>query len=161
MPPALKIRKKQPSLFQARVNPSDLLTNSSPFYTTTFGAAYLGDSLCVMRHLPAKSINVVITSPPYALHFQKEYGNVSKADYVEWFVPFAVEIFRILVDDGSFVLNVGGSYNPGEPTRSLYHFKLLIALVERVGFRLAQECFGSTRPRCPLPPSGSPCGAYV
>jgi DNA modification methylase len=150
-PPLLKIRKKQPSLFGTRANPGDLLRDLPPYYTTTYGAAYLGDSLAVMKLLPAKSINVVITSPPYALHFQKEYGNVSKANYVDWFLPFGDEIFRILSDDGSFVLNVGGSYNSGEPTRSLYHFKLLVALVERVGFHLAQECFWFNPAKMPAP----------
>jgi site-specific DNA-methyltransferase (cytosine-N4-specific) len=43
------------------------------------------------------------------LHFKKEYGNAAKQDYVAWFLPFAAEIFRILSDDGSFVLNIGGS----------------------------------------------------
>src|SRR5262245_24306533 len=91
----------------------------SPYYTTPLGDAYLGDSLPLLKALPDDSINVVLTSPPYALHFKKEYGNADKADYVEWFCGFAREIFRILAPDGSFVLNIGGSYNPGAPTRSL------------------------------------------
>jgi len=120
---------------------TSLLYDVQPFYLTDFGAAYLGDSLEMLRKIPKDSVNVVITSPPYALHFKKEYGNVSKADYVEWFLPFAKEILRILREDGSFVLNIGGSYNKGFPTKSIYHFKLLVALVEEVGFHLAQECF--------------------
>lgn len=67
------------------------------------------------------------------------------------FLPFAHEIFRVLTADGSFVLNIGGSYNPGSPTRSLYHFKLLIALVEQVGFHLAQECFWFNPAKMPMP----------
>src|SRR4051812_34293815 len=105
-----------------------------PFYSTTLGDAYLGDSLQALGALPDDSINVVVTSPPYALHFKKEYGNAEKGDYVAWFLPFAKQILRILKPDGSFVLNIGGSYNKGTPTRSLYHFKLLIELVETVGF---------------------------
>jgi site-specific DNA-methyltransferase (cytosine-N4-specific) len=58
---------------------------------------------------------------------------------------------RILKDDGSFVLNIGGSYNKGMPTRSVYHFKLLIALVEEVGFHLAQECFWYNPAKMPMP----------
>ncbi|MCI0376717.1 MAG: site-specific DNA-methyltransferase, partial [Gemmataceae bacterium] len=52
---------------------------------------------------------------------------------------------------GSLVLNIGGSYNKGLPTRSLYHFKLLIALVERIGFHLAQECFWFNPAKMPMP----------
>ncbi len=122
-----------------------------PYYRTDYGAAYLGDSLELLKHIPDNSINAVITSPPYALHFKKEYGNVEKADYVNWFLSFAGQIRRILTDDGSFVLNIGGSYNKGMPTRSIYHFKLLIALVEELGFHLAQECFWFNPAKMPVP----------
>jgi len=93
----------------------------------------------------------VFTSPPYALHFKKEYGNVHKDDYVEWFLTFAREIQRVLTDDGSFVLNIGGSYNKGLPTRSIYHYKLMIALVEELGLHLAQECFWYNPAKMPMP----------
>jgi site-specific DNA-methyltransferase (cytosine-N4-specific) len=132
-------------------NPKQLVPNTHPLYTTPLGAAFVADALDVMRSLPDGSINAVVTSPPYALHFKKEYGNETKDDYVQWFLPFAKEIYRILPDDGSFVLNIGGSYNAGTPTRSLYHFKLLIALVEEVGFHLAQECFWFNPAKMPVP----------
>jgi len=96
-------------------------------------------------------VNLVVTSPPYALHFKKEYGNADKNQYVSWFLPFAREIKRVLADNGSFVLNIGGSYNKGVPTRSIYHFKLLIALIEDVGFHLAQECFWHNPAKLPAP----------
>ena len=57
----------------------------------------------------------------------------------------------MLSEDGSLVLNIGGSYNKGVPTRSLYHFKLLIALVEQIGFHLAQECFWYNPAKMPMP----------
>ncbi|MBW8363398.1 MAG: site-specific DNA-methyltransferase [Rhizobium sp.] len=142
----------QSNLFAARHgHPKLLLPRSEPFYETALGATYLGDSQELLGKLPDSSVNLVFTSPPYALHFKKEYGNVSKADYVEWFLGFAREIKRVLTDDGSFVLNIAGSYNPKEPTRSLYHFKLLIALVEEVGFHLAQECFWYNPAKMPVP----------
>ena len=122
-----------------------------PYYGTELGDAYLADSLDLLRALPEGSINAVITSPPYALHFKKEYGNASKDEYLDWFMGFGREIFRILGDNGSFVLNIGGSYNPGFPTRSLYHFKLLIELVETAGFHLAQECFWFNPAKLPMP----------
>lgn len=127
------------------------LSHLKPAYRTRLGAAYAADSLAFLIGLPSKSVNAIITSPPYALHFKKEYGNADKSDYVEWILPFAEEIKRVLTDDGSFVLNIGGSYNPGSPTRSLYHFKLLIELVEKVGFHLAQECFWLNPAKLPAP----------
>jgi len=133
-----------------RSHPAALL-KAKPYFETEYGAAYLGDSLELLRSLPDGQVNLVVTSPPYALHFKKEYGNKSKKEYVDWFVPFAKEIQRILAEDGSFVLNIGGSYNPGTPTRSLYHFKLLIRLVEEIGFHLAQECFWYNPAKMPMP----------
>ena len=130
---------------------ASLASGQVTYYATPYGAAYLGDSLEFLRALPPSSVNAVITSPPYALHFKKEYGNANKSDYVAWFLPFAREVLRVLRDDGSFVLNIGGSYNQGSPTRSLYHFKLLIALIEEVGFHLAQECFWYNPAKMPVP----------
>jgi site-specific DNA-methyltransferase (cytosine-N4-specific) len=134
----------------SRGHPARLLRRR-PYFQTKLGAAYLADSLEFLRELPEKSISLVVTSPPYALHFKKEYGNVSKLRYIDWFLPFAREILRVLADNGSFVLNIGGSYNKGVPTRSIYHFKLLVALVEEVGFHLAQECFWYNPAKMPMP----------
>lgn len=128
-----------------------IIPGYAPLYSTRLGDAYLGDSLALLQALPADSIDVVLTSPPYALHFKKEYGNADKADYVAWFSRFGREILRVLKPEGSFVLNIGGSYNPGVPTRSLYHFRLLIELVESVGFHLAQECFWYNPAKMPMP----------
>jgi DNA modification methylase len=132
-------------------HPSEVILGRKPIYSTSRGAAFLGDSLELMRRIGAHTVDLVVTSPPYALHFKKEYGNVDKAGYVEWFLPFGREIRRILKPEGSFVLNIGGSYNSGVPTRSLYHFKLLIALCEEVGFHLAQECFWYNPAKLPAP----------
>src|SRR5690242_17236600 len=100
---------QQSMMFDQPSNHEKLLPDFKPYYFTEYGAAYLGDSLEVLRALPSNSVNTVITSPPYALHFQKEYGNVTKNDYVKWFIPFATEVLRVLVSDGSFILNIGGS----------------------------------------------------
>ena len=131
-------------------HPSELIRRI-PYFSSRYGSAFLGDSLELLRAMPPSSVNLVVTSPPYALHFKKAYGNETKEQYVEWFLPFAREIFRVLRDDGSFVLNIGGSYNKGVPTRSLYHFRLLIALVDAVGFHLAQECFWYNPAKMPAP----------
>jgi site-specific DNA-methyltransferase (cytosine-N4-specific) len=125
--------------------------NRKPLYQTSLGAAFLGNSAELLSEIPDNTVNLVFTSPPYALHFKKEYGNAAKNEYVSWFLPFARQIHRILKEDGSFVLNIGGSYNEGTPTRSLYHFHLLIALVEEVGFHLAQECFWYNPAKMPMP----------
>lgn len=145
------INRQTSLLFDEKSKRRLVIPGFSPFYSTELGDAYLADSLEVLKAIPDGSINAVVTSPPYALHFKKEYGNAEKHDYIEWFLPFASEFLRILPDDGSFVLNIGGSYNKGMATRSLYHVKLLIKLVERIGFHLAQECFWFNPAKMPMP----------
>ncbi len=123
----------------------------TPLYETRFGKAYCADSLDFMQSLRKGSVDLVLTSPPYALHFKKEYGNASQTEYVEWFMPFAEQIKRVLKEDGSFVLNVGGAWTPGAPLRSLYHFRLLLALCDRAGFHLCQEFFWYNPAKMPAP----------
>lgn len=139
-------------LFSAEFSPAtELLPGFMPTYRTRLGAAYVADSLSAMRVMPDQSVDLVITSPPYALHFKKTYGNVAAGEYVAWFLPFAREIRRILKSDGSFVLNIAGSWNPGTPTRSISQYKLLIALVEDVGLHLAQEAYWYNPAKMPVP----------
>lgn len=133
---------------QVFVAPSGLL---EPYYKNDYGAAYLGDTLELIGHLEDQSVNLILTSPPFALTREKEYGNESAEQYVEWFMPFAHEFKRVLATDGSFVLDLGGAYLPGAPVRSIYQFELLIRLVKESGFFLAQEFYHYNPARLPTP----------
>lgn len=121
------------------------------YYKTEKGQLYLGDCLDYLKTLKDNSVNLVITSPPYALLKKKSYGNEESSHYLDWFKPFAKEIYRVLADNGSFILNLGGAWNKGEPTRSIYNFKLLIMLVEEFGFYLAQDLYYWNPSKLPNP----------
>jgi DNA modification methylase len=41
-----------------------------------------------------ESVDLICTSPPFALVRKKEYGNVDADDYVDWFKIFAGEFYR-------------------------------------------------------------------
>ena len=90
-----------------------LLPGREPAYRTRGGAAYVGDALDLLRTMPDDSVNLVVTSPPYAREFKKEYGNDPQDRYVEWFLPFGREVLRVLRPDGSFVVNIGGAWGCG------------------------------------------------
>ena len=123
-----------------------------PYYVTDRGVACHGDALELMARIPTASINLVLTSPPFALQRKKSYGNVAAEAYVDWFWPFAEQIYRILKPTGSFVLDISGSWNPGEPTRSLYHYELLLRLCGKSGpFKLAQEFYWYNPAKMPAP----------
>jgi site-specific DNA-methyltransferase (cytosine-N4-specific) len=82
-----------------------------------------------------------MTSPPFGLVRKKTYGNEDAEEYCNWFRPFAEGFKRVLKDNGSLVIDIGGAWKPGMPTRSLYHFELLIMLCREYGFHLCQEHF--------------------
>lgn len=111
------------------------------YFETELGAMFHTDSLVLLRNLPAQSIDLIMTSPPFALNIKKEYGNAAHHEYCDWFRPFAEQLFRVLKPAGSLVLDIAGGWFPRRPTRSLYHFELLIMLCREFGFHLAQELY--------------------
>ncbi|MDQ7781440.1 MAG: site-specific DNA-methyltransferase [Desulfomonilaceae bacterium] len=122
-----------------------------PYYWTEFGRAYLGNSLELLKGVADGTVNLIFTSPPFALTRQKEYGNKSSDEYADWFMQFAGDFRRILTEDGSLVIDLGGAYLPGRPTRSLYQFDLLIRLCREFGFSLAQDFYHYNPSRLPAP----------
>ncbi len=120
-----------------------------PLYTTKLGKAYLGNSRELLKGIPDESVNLIMTSPPFALRRKKEYGNVAASEYVDWFAVFMNDFWRVLTPDGSLVIDIGGSWNRGEPTRSLYHFELLVRLCTK--FHLAQDFYWYNQARLPSP----------
>jgi site-specific DNA-methyltransferase (cytosine-N4-specific) len=121
------------------------------FYSTALGRAFLGNALALLPTIPDKSVDLILTSPPFALKRKKEYGNEDEDKYVEWFMDFARHFYRILSPNGSFVLDLGGAYMPGFPVRSIYQFELLVRLVRETGFYLAQEFYHYNPARLPAP----------
>ncbi|HAX41762.1 MAG TPA: site-specific DNA-methyltransferase [Solibacterales bacterium] len=121
------------------------------FLKTKFGALYQGDSLDHMATLPDASLDLIVTSPPFGLVRKKDYGNVDSHEYVDWFKPFGVQFKRLLKPTGSLVIDIGGAWIPGQPTRSLYHYELVIMLCREVGFHLAQEFFWWNPSKLPSP----------
>lgn len=109
------------------------------------------DSLVFIKDVKSASINAIITSPPFALTREKSYGNEPEDRYIEWFMEFAKEFHRVLKDDGSLVLDLGGAWLPGGPTRSLYQFRLLIRLCDELGFHLAEEFYWYNTAKIPGP----------
>jgi site-specific DNA-methyltransferase (cytosine-N4-specific) len=127
------------------------ITGHSPAYLTNWGAAYCGDSLNLLEALPDASVNLVLTSPPFALQREKEYGNKAQTEYVEWLAQFARVAHEKLRDDGSFVLDLGGAYESGSPTRSLYNFRVPIHFCDELGFHLAEDFYWHNPAKLPGP----------
>ena len=92
------------------------------FHETRRGAIYLGDSLALFRDdISEHSVDLVMTSPPFGLVRKKDYGNVDAEKCVEWFRPFAAAFKKALKPHGSLVIDIAGSWIPGQPTKSSSH----------------------------------------
>jgi site-specific DNA-methyltransferase (cytosine-N4-specific) len=132
-----------------------LVRGKEKYYATKWGAAYHGDALELLPRVNDGRVDLVVTSPPFALVRQKLYGHrfdqIDSERYVEWFRPFAKHFYRILKPFGSLVIHIGGSWNAGRPTKSLYHFELLLSLCREMKFSLAQDFYWFNPAKLPSP----------
>jgi DNA modification methylase len=127
------------------------LRNCQKIYCTDRGMQVCGESRDVLSQLPGDSVDLIITSPPFALLREKSYGNESQADYVEWLVGFGSAAARVLRRTGSFVLDLGGAYERGRPVRSIYNYRVLVEFCDKLGYRLAEEFFWYNPAKLPSP----------
>src|SRR5439155_19281483 len=86
----------------------------------------VGDCRDLLRDIPDESVQLILTSPPYANTRTKQYGGVPIDSYVDWFEPIGLELQRVLKPKGSFVLNVKERVHNGE--RATYILELILAL---------------------------------
>lgn len=87
---------------------------------------FLGDSKKQLKLLPDNSVDLIVTSPPYADQRKSTYGGIHPDKYVEWFLPISEELFRVLKPTGTFILNIKEKVVEGE--RSTYVMELIIAM---------------------------------
>lgn len=120
-------------------------------FETEHGRAVWGRSEDYLPQIPNNSVDLVVTSPPFALLRQKSYGNLDQDAYVDWLISFGPLVRRVLKDTGSFVIDLGGAYQRGAPVRSLYNFRVLIRLCDECGFFLAEEFFWHNPAKLPSP----------
>ena len=85
-----------------------------------------GDSAEVLKTLPDNSIDLIVTSPPYADQRKSTYGGIAPDKYVEWFLPISEQLLRVLKPSGTFVLNIKEKVVNGE--RSTYVMELILAM---------------------------------
>ena len=82
-------------------------------------AIYHGSALDVLKAMPGKTVNCVVTSPPY--YWLRDYGvegqigmEASISDYVNALTEIMNEVQRVLRDDGVVFFNVGDTFYSGK-----------------------------------------------
>jgi len=87
---------------------------------------YLGDCRRELKKIPDNSVDLIVTSPPYADQRQSTYGGVHVDEYVKWFLPISKELLRVLKPTGTFILNIKEKVVDGE--RSTYVMELILEM---------------------------------
>ncbi len=86
----------------------------------------IGDCKTVLKTLGHNSIDLIVTSPPYADRRKNTYGGIKPDKYVEWFLPISEQLLRVLKPKGTFILNIKEKAENGE--RDVYVLDLILAL---------------------------------
>ncbi len=120
-------------------------------YQTSLGRATTGSAENQIRTLPDGSVDLIFTSPPFALQRGKSYGNMDQGEWVEWLASFGSEFKRVLKPNGSLVLDLGGAYQKGLPIRSLANFRLLLRFCDDHGMHLAEDFYWFNPAKLPSP----------
>lgn len=87
---------------------------------------FLGDSQEQLKLVLDNSVDLIVTSPPYADQRKSTYGGIHPDKYVEWFLPISEQLLRVLKPTGTFILNIKEKVVEGE--RSTYVMELIIAM---------------------------------
>lgn len=115
------------------------------------GVALWSEVESAMALVDDRSINLLVTSPPYPIERQKKYGGRRGDEYLKWLIDLAAGWYEKLTDDGSLWLNLGNAWTKGSPEMSLYQERLLISLVDDVGYHLAEKLYYASPNRLPGP----------
>lgn len=98
---------------------------------------YCGDCLTVIpKYIPANSVDLIVTSPPYSDQRKNNYGGITADEYVDWFLPRAEQMKYCLKPTGSFVLNIKEKAIKGE--RHTYVIELILGM-RKQGWRWVEE----------------------
>ena len=89
----------------------------------------LGDAKEQLKLIDDASVDLIVTSPPYANQRKNSYGGIAPDEYVEWFLPIARELRRVLKPAGTFILNIKEKVVDGE--RSTYVMEIILAMREQ------------------------------
>lgn len=87
---------------------------------------YLGDCKDKLKLLSDNSVDLIVTSPPYADQRKNTYGGIHPDEYVEWFLPISKHLLRVLKPTGTFIFNIKEKVVKGE--RSTYVIELILAM---------------------------------
>lgn len=137
---------------------ADLAPSESPpkrAYETDLGAMYQSNVETFLDSYLASAVRgdvqLIFTSPPFPLNRKKKYGNLMGDEYLEWLGKIAAPLGDLLTEDGSFVVELGNGWVPGEPVMSTLALRAMLRMLEDGGFHLCQQFVVHNPARLPSP----------
>lgn len=120
------------------------------------GISYHGDSLELIKSTKFQKkykgkIDLIFTSPPFNLISKKKYGNKNGQEYIDWLTEFSQPLTNLLTEKGSIVIEMGNSYEKGEPTFSTIPLESLLSFKNKSNLYLCQEFICHNPSRLPSP----------
>lgn len=133
---------------------SGKLQNAQPgivitIFETPMGKALWAQAEAALGTIENDSLQLILTSPPYPLVRKKEYQREDTQNYLSWLTSLAEGWLGKLKDDGSLVLNLSDCWNKKEPTLNLYQERLLLELVDKIGYHLIQRLYWHSPSKIP------------
>ena len=125
--------------------------NPEVLFETKLGQIVLADAVDFLSSLSENSVDLIFTSPPFDLIREKSYGNLRGQEYQDWMKEFGSQCLKCLKPEGSLVLDLGGGWTKGQPTKNLYEYRLLLSFVDELNFHLAQDFFWWDPSKLPTP----------
>lgn len=120
-------------------------------YQSGLGQMFLGDAkntlLSQVFDEIKGQVQLIFTSPPFPLNRKKRYGNLQGKEYVEWLVSFVPIFTELLTPNGSIVIELGNSWEPGRPVMSSLNIRALLSFLDKGDLRLCQQfvCYNPAR----------------
>jgi len=96
-------------------------------------------------------VNLVFTSPPFPLNTKKRYGNETGDNYIEWLCKFGPLLKKMLTEDGSIVIEMRNSWEPGAPVMSTLALRALLDFQTKNNLHLCQEFIWQNPAKLPSP----------
>jgi DNA modification methylase len=131
------------------------MTKTKLAYNTKLGKCLHGSVEDILKDKSFQKykgkINLIFTSPPFPLNRKKKYGNLNGTDYVEWLTKITTQLKDFLADDGSFVIEIGNSWEENEPTMSTLPLETLLAIKTKGNFKLCQQFVWFNTAKLPSP----------
>jgi site-specific DNA-methyltransferase (cytosine-N4-specific) len=117
--------------------------SAKPYFSTSRGKAYLSSIEDFIDSQMGKKlsgkVNLIFTSPPFPLVSPKAYGNLQGSEYLDWISGLAPRLKELLSKEGSLVIEIGNSWNQGEPTMSTLPLKTLMSVAESANLQICQQ----------------------